>query len=159
MFRDLTLAKACKGLGPLLAASAATACLLFAGDALSKDPAEVTFCGYQSLPGNRGVVFVELSDLVAVEVTRSGQVIEYKLVGASVPLKNNRNPLLLGSFNSSALSAVLVPEKRAKGRAAKTPASVRLVITLRGQASPTYRMLARGKGAALEVELPPPSSR
>jgi len=201
MFRDLTLARVCKGLGPLLAASVATACFLFAGDALSKTPdtdgdgvpdavdacpkepgiessdpktsgcparvdagklkdrAEVTFCGYQTLPGNRGVVFVELSDLVAVEVSRSGQVIEYKLVGASVPLKNNRNPLLLGSFNSSALSAVLVPDKRAKGRAAKTPASVRLVITLRGQAAPTYRMLARGKGAALEVELPPPSSR
>ena len=69
--------------------------------------------GYQSLPGARGRIFVELSELVAVEVSRSGRVIEYKLVGARVPLRNNRNPLLLGDFRSSALSAVLVPDKQA----------------------------------------------
>jgi hypothetical protein len=126
-----------------------------------RDKAEITFCGYRSLPGARGIIFVELSELVPVEVSRSGQVIEYRLVGASVPLKNNRNPLLLRDFDSSALSAVLVPDKPAKGRAAKARGpkpqpSVRLVVTLRGQASPTFRMLAHGDGAALEVELPPP---
>lgn len=114
-----------------------------------KDSAEVTFSGYQTLPGGRGIVFVELTDPVAVEVSRNGQVIEYKLVGASVPLKNNKNPLLLRDFNSSAVSARLVPDKKA----------VRLVITLRGKVSPSHRMVGRGKGAALEVELPPPPSR
>ncbi len=111
--------------------------------------AEVTFSGYQSLPGGRGVLFVELTDPVAVEVTRSGQVIEYKLVGAHVPLKNNKNPLLLRDFNSSAMTAQLVADKKA----------VRLVITLRGKVSPSHRMVSRGKGAALEVELPAPPSR
>lgn len=121
------------------------------------DTAEVTFCGYQTLPNNRGLIFVELNELVPVEVKRSGQVIEYKLAGTTVPLKNNRNPLLLAGFNASALSAVLVPDKPVKGQRDKKQRSVRLVVTLRGQAAPTYRMVARGKGAVLEVELPPPS--
>lgn len=108
---------------------------------------EVTFTGYQSLPGGRGIVFVELTDLVAVEVNRAGQVVEYKLIGARVPLRNNRNPLYLRDFSSSALSAVLVPDKKNK--------AVKLVITLRGNVQPTHRISARGKGAVLEVELPP----
>jgi hypothetical protein len=122
-----------------------------------KDKAEVTFIGYQSLPGNRGIVFVELTDAVAVEVSRSGQVIEYKLVGAKVPLKNNRNPLILRDFSSSALTVRLVPDKPARGakRHGKQAASVRLVITLRGNVAPSHRMVPRGNGAVLEVELPP----
>lgn len=129
-----------------------------------KDKAEITFSGYQTLPGNRGVVFVELTDPVAVEVSRSGQVIEYKLVGATVPLKNNKNPLLLRDFSAGAVTAQLVPDKAdkrrpKKGKAgdAKQSAGVRLVITLRsGAGAPSHRMVPRGKGAALEVELPPP---
>lgn len=114
-----------------------------------QDHAEVTFSGYQSLPGDRGILFVELTDPVAVEVSRSGQVIEYKLVGATVPLKNNKNPLLLRDFNSSAMTAQLAADKKA----------VRLVITLRGKVSPSHRMVARGKGAVLEIELPAPPVR
>lgn len=124
-----------------------------------RDHAEVTFTGYHSLPGGRGVVFVELSEPVPVEVSRTGQVIQYKLVGATVPLRNNRNPLLLRDFRSSALSAVLVTDKPASRRhAAKSspPPSVRLVVTLRDNVAPSYRMVSRGKGAALEVELPAP---
>jgi hypothetical protein len=75
-----------------------------------------------------------------------------------VPLKNNKNPLLLRDFSSSAMSAVLIPD-RGKGRAGHQTRSVRLVITLRSNVSPTHRMVARGKGAALEVELPPPPSK
>ena len=36
-----------------------------------KDKAEITFSGYQTLPGDRGVLFVELTDPVAVEVAAS----------------------------------------------------------------------------------------
>lgn len=110
---------------------------------------EVTFTGYQSLPGGRGMVFVELSELVAVEVHRAGQVVEYRMIGARVPLRNNRNPLNLRDFSSSALSAVLVPEKNA----------VKLVVTLRGNVQPTHKITPRGKGAVLEVELPPLSNQ
>lgn len=128
-----------------------------------KDKAEVTFSGYQSLPGNRGVIFVELTDPVAVEVSRSGQVIEYRLVGATVPLKNNTNPLLLRDFGAGAVTAQLIPDKadkrrgkKGKGADAKRTPGVRLVISLRSNVTPSHRMVQRGKGAALEVELPPP---
>jgi hypothetical protein len=105
---------------------------------------EITFVGYRVLPGGRGTLFVELSETAVIEVSKSGQSIEYKMMGARVPLKNNKHPLLLRDFESSALTAVLVPGKKA----------VSLLVTLRGPVSPTHRMLARGKGAVLEVDLP-----
>jgi hypothetical protein len=105
---------------------------------------QITFMGYRTLPGGRGTLFVELSETPVVEVSKSAQIVEYKMLGARVPLKNNRHPLLLRDFESSALTAVLVPGKKA----------VSLVVTLRGAVSPTHRMLARGKGAVLEVDLP-----
>jgi len=126
------------------------------------DRAEITFSGYRSLPDGRGVVFVELTDAVAVEVSRSGQVIEYKMLGATVPLKNNKNPLLLRDFSSSVMTARLVVDKPARGkRGGRQAPAVKLVLTLRADAkvSPSHRMVARGKGAALEVELPPLPSR
>ena len=158
MLRDL-LVRVCAGL--LSAMMFGTPAPALAEGPAVKDRAEITFTGYQSLPGNRGIVFVELTDAVAVEVSRVGQVIQYRLVGASVPLKNNRNPLLLRDFNTSALSAILVVDAPGKGRRktkTKTTPAVRLVISLRGAASPSYRMVPRGKGAVLEVELPPVST-
>jgi hypothetical protein len=129
-----------------------------------KDSAEITFTGYQSLPGNRGMIFVELTNAVAVEVSRTGQVIEYKLVGAEVRLKNNKNPLLLRDFNAGAVTAQLIADKadkrrgkKGKGQEAKRVPGVRLVISLRGNVTPSHRMVQRGKGAALEVDLPPPA--
>jgi len=108
--------------------------------------AEITFSGFRLLPGGRSLIFVEMTDPAVVEVSRAGQVVEYKLLGATVPLRNNRNPLLLRDFNSSATSALLVREPLKK--------SVRLVITLRSAVTPTHRMVARGKSSVLEVELP-----
>jgi hypothetical protein len=151
----LARARPFAGFSSLLTACAVTAGLLGAPADVSakgkaaKSGVEVTFTGYQSLGGGRGLVFVELSELTAVEVHKSGQVVEYKLMGARVPLRNNRNPLLLRDFSSSATSAVLVPDKKA----------VRLVITLRSAVTPTHRMIARGKGAVLEVELPAPAAK
>ena len=105
---------------------------------------EITFMGYRSLPGGRGTLFVELSEIAVVDVGTSGHTLEYKMMGARVPLKNNKHPLLLRDFESSALMAVLVPGKKA----------VSLVITLRSAVPWTHRMLSRGKGAVLEVDLP-----
>lgn len=145
-----------------LVAWVGVACLLSPLGAQAQGKAEITFTGYQTLPGNRGIVFVQLTDPVAVEVKRAGSVIEYKFVGATVPLRNNKNPLLLADFNVSALTARLVSDKPVRGRAGKhhhaqEPASVRLVITLRGNVAPAHRMVTRGKGAVFEVELPPPA--
>jgi hypothetical protein len=146
-------------LGLSLAACAAAACLLQAGVGRSEPPGavvlaakkakagpEITFSGYRALPGGRGVLFVEMTESVTVEVKRAAQVIEYRLVGARVPLRNNKNPLLLRDFSSSAMSAVLVPDKQA----------VRFVVTLRANVNPTHRMVQRGKATVLEIELPAP---
>lgn len=135
-------------LGISAASSSAAAPRAGKGDA-GPATAEVTFLGYHSLPGGRGVLFVEMTNQVTVEVSRAGHVIEYKLVGARVPLKNNKNPLLLRDFDSSAVSAVLVSDKKA----------VKLVVTLRAAISPAHRTVQRGKGVALEVELPAPSAK
>jgi len=145
--RVLAAALAVSVAGGLSVATSALAAKRAKAKAKKETGTEVTFTGYQSLPGGRGVVFVELTDLVAVEVSRAGQIVEYKLLGARVPLRNNRNPLNLKDFSSSAMSAVLVPDKKAH--------AVKLVITLRGNVQPTHRITARGKGAVLEVELPP----
>jgi hypothetical protein len=113
------------------------------GKAVATGP-EITFMGYRAGANGSGTLFVELTDSVVVEVSHAGPTVEYKMMGTRVPLKNNKNPLLLRDFDSSALMAVLVPGKKA----------VSLVITLRGKVSPQHRMLSRGKGAVLEVELP-----
>jgi hypothetical protein len=123
-------------------------------DGAAKESAEILFTGYQSLANGRGLLFVELTEAVSVEVKRAGRVIEYRMMGARVPLKNNKNPLLLRDFNSSALSAVLVVEKAARGT--KAQPVVKLVVTLRSDVSPAHRMAARGRGATLEIDLPPP---
>jgi hypothetical protein len=115
----------------------------------AKDGPEITFSGYQALPDGRGILFVEMTESVTVEVKRAAQVIEYRLVGARVPLRNNKNPLLLRDFSSSAVSAVLVPDKQ----------SVRFVVTLRANVNPTHRMIQRGKAAVLEIQLPAPPAR
>jgi hypothetical protein len=141
----------------LLVAGAPVAASAQDGGVAVKDRAEATFIGYRDLPGSRGLVFVELTGALAVEVSRNAQVVEYRLVGASVPLKNNRNPLLLSDFDSSALSAQLVLDKPRKGHKKQKHAqpSARLVVRLRDAASPSpaFRMVQHGKGATLEVEL------
>jgi len=134
---------------PVVAGGAALAAKPARAPRAKQAGAAITFTGYRELPQGRGIVFVEISEQVPVEVKRSGRIIEYKLVGARVPLRNNRNPLALRDFPSSALRAVLVPQKNA----------VKLVVTLRADVSPTHRMVAHGNGAVLEVQLPPLPSK
>lgn len=118
------------------------------------ETSEITFSGYRSLPNGGGILFVEMTASVSVEVKRAGQVIEYRMVGARVPLKNNRHPLLMRDFSATVVSSVLVPEKARRGG---KPA-VKLIVTLRSPVEPAHRMVPRGKGAALEIEFPPPKS-
>jgi hypothetical protein len=122
------------------------------------DAAEITFTGYRSLATGGGVLFVEMTKSVEVEVEHNGRRVEYKLVGARVPLRNNRNPLVLAEFDANATSARLVNEKVKRGKHAKrakhTPEVVRLVIELRSDAVPPHRLVQRGQGYALEIVLP-----
>ena len=135
-------------LSPVLPVAAAAPAKNHAGDA--KASAEITFVGYQAQPSGGGLLFVELTESVTVEEHRSGQRLEYRLLGAQVPLRNNTNPLLLRDFGSSATSAQLVRDKAERGK----PPSVRLVVNLRSEIKPTHRMVQRSKGAALEIQLP-----
>jgi hypothetical protein len=143
----------------VLGVVAASACLLLPLSAVGSDGVshadelrsgkaatgpEITFMGYRAAGGGSGTLFVELSETAVVEVTHGQNRVEYKMLGARVPLRNNKHPLLMQELDSSALSAVLVPGKKA----------VTLVITLRGAVKPQHRMLSRGKGAALEIDLP-----
>lgn len=139
-----------RDLWPLGVAFAA-ACLSSPAIAAGKKKAEqveITFTGYESRGEGRGLLFVEMSAAVTVEVTQKGKVVEYKLVGAKVPLRNNKNPLLMQELGSSAVSARLVAGKK----------SVSLVVTMRSPSTPPHRIVARGKGAALEIELPAASA-
>jgi hypothetical protein len=129
-----------------------------AAAAQDADAAEITFTGYRSLATGGGVLFVEMTKSVEVEVEHKGRRVEYRLVGAHVPLRNNRNPLLMGEFDANATSARLVNEK-VKGdkrgkRAKHTPQVVRLVVDLRSDAVPPHRLVQRGQGYALEIVLP-----
>ncbi len=129
--------------------------------AQAADAAEITFTGYRSLATGGGVLFVEMTKSVEVEVEHKGRRVEYRLVGARVPLRNNRNPLLLRDFDANATSARLVNEK-VKGdkrgkrgkRGKHTPQVVRLVVDLRSDAVPPHRIVQRGQGYALEIVLP-----
>jgi hypothetical protein len=139
-------------MAPVLPVAAAAPAKHQAGDA--KAGAEITFVGYQAQPSGAGLLFVEMTESVTVEEQRSGQRLEYRLIGAQVPLRNNTNPLLLSEFGSSAISAQLVRDKAKRGK----PPSVRLVVNLRSDIKPTHRVVQRGKGAALEIQLPAASA-
>ncbi|HEY4159873.1 MAG TPA: AMIN domain-containing protein [Polyangiaceae bacterium] len=113
------------------------------------DRAQATFSGFRSLPNGGAVVFVELSSPVSVSLERKTNTLTYTLANTTVPVRNNRNPLLTQDFASVVESARLVSDKKA----------TRLVIRLNTAVEPQQRMVARGSHATLEIEFPPPAAR
>ena len=90
-----------------------------------------------------------------------GKTAEYRLVGANVPIRNNKNPLLSQHFVSQVVSARLVPDGKGKGKAKAKGA--RLVIQMREAAQPTYRLDQNADGTATlvvdfakPIKAPPP---
>jgi hypothetical protein len=126
----------------------------------------VTFTGFRLLADGRSLVYVELTSKVTVSVEkRGGNVVVYRLEGAYVALKNNKNPLITSGFASILDSARWVVKgrdrkndrKKKSGRAsagADTAPHVDLVLTLRGAATPTHVMRDGKSGAVLEITLP-----
>jgi hypothetical protein len=108
-------------------------------------PAEAVFAGYRQEPGGHATVFVELSDSVKVVLEKTKGGMSFVLPGTRVALRNNQNPLLAMDFASNVRSAQLVPEKDA----------VRLRIEFRTDVTPSHRIVRRGRGATLEVLIPP----
>jgi len=117
----------------------------------AKKGPEVTFAGFVSHDDGSSTVYVEVTESVAVDVSQHECTLTYTLRGAKVLLRNNRNPLLTRDFPSAVTSARLVPDKKAK--------STKLVIELREAVTPTHKMVSRGRGFALEVNVPAPKTR
>jgi len=109
----------------------------------SKGPPVATFVGFRELGSGSVLVFVELTKEVAVEPVQKGRVLEYRMAGTKVTLRNNRNPLLASHFDSVVESAQLVPDGK----------SVKLVIKLRRDADALARVERHAQGATLKIEL------
>lgn len=118
----------------------------------------VTFTGFRRLSDGRALVYVELTGKVPVSVIRQQGALIYRLEGARVALKNNKNPLLTGAFATNLLSARLVtpkPARKAKGRGKEATAHyVDVVLNLRSGVTPTHVMTERPGGAVLEITIP-----
>ena len=112
-------------------------------------PAEVTFAGFREIANGRALVEIELTGPVAVKVKKDHDRVVFELLNTKVPEKNNQNPLLTSEFPSSINSAVLSADKKSH--------SARLVMQLRSDFEPTHRLVKRGSGSALQINLPAPT--
>lgn len=118
--------------------------------------ANVTFTGFRLLDDGRSLVYVELTGKVTVNVEKRGNVVVYRLDGARVGLKNNKNPLITTRFASILDSARWVVKDQAKKKkgAAETSPHVELLLTLREAATPTHVLRDGKAGVVLEITLP-----
>ncbi|MFZ5890376.1 MAG: hypothetical protein ACOY0T_04840 [Myxococcota bacterium] len=119
----------------------------------------VTFTGFRRLADGRALLYVEITSKVPVSVVQQPGGVIYRLEGARVALKNNKNPLLTQGFDTNLLSARLVvpkaPRKKGARKASEAPAShVDLVLNLRSGVTPTHVMSERPGGAVLEITIP-----
>jgi hypothetical protein len=152
---------------PTASAAARDAKAARAADAEAAGLANVTFTGFRMLADGRSLVYVELTSKVAVSVEkRGGNVFVYRLDGAQVALKNNKNPLITSGFASLLDSARwVVPSSKGKKKPGRKSAAadasphVDLVLTLRDAATPTHVMRDGKAGAILEITLPASAAR
>jgi len=90
----------------------------------------VTFTGFDEASDGTSRLYVKLSRAVTVELNSSGTHLEYLLPGATIPISNNKNPLITRHFGVQVVSARLVVEarrrkKKARPRGARRPRSLR----------------------------------
>jgi hypothetical protein len=130
--------------------------------------AAVTFTGFDEAPDGTSRLYVKLSRPVTVETVVSGTHLEYFLPGTTIPIRNNKNPLITRHFGVQVVSAQLVPEggpkekrktkKRAKAKEPPQALGVRLVVETREPVKPRYRIVKNQDGSAvLVVDFPKPS--
>lgn len=104
-----------------------------------------TFPGFEQLPDGGTRVFVMLSTPVQVEERKAQGTVTYVLKGAHVEHHNNTNALVTVHFNTPVARARLVPAGH----------DLQLVVDLRANAQPTWKMTeAQDKTAMLAVEFP-----
>jgi hypothetical protein len=107
--------------------------------------AVVTMAGFRAHKDGRSTIYVEVTRPVPVESNAGGRELTFKLRGAKVTLRNNRNPLLAQHFSTVVESARLVSDAN----------DVALEIKLRKATTPQHRLVNHPGGAAtLEVEFP-----
>jgi hypothetical protein len=100
--------------------------------------------GFAMLQGGKSRIFVEVSKKVDVtEHKVQGRVI-YRIKGASVPLRNNRLPLLTGFFPTPVMEARLVEQDN----------DVALVIDLRQASDVEHRIVESESGMVVQVDFP-----
>lgn len=123
----------------------------------------VTFTGFRRLSDGRALLYVELTAKVPVSMILQDGTVIYRLEGARVALKNNKNPLLTGAFATNLLSARLVtpkPARKTKARGKQSTARyVDVVLKLRSGVTPTHVMSERPGGAVLEITIPAASRK
>jgi hypothetical protein len=132
------------------------------------DHAHITFTGFDEQPDGASRLYVKITRPVTVQESVSGTRAEYVMVGATIPIHNNENPLITRHFGGQVVSAQLVsdrPEKPRRGKGAKAkpkpstePEAARLVVVTREPVKPTHRVVQNADGSAvLIVEFPKPS--
>lgn len=105
---------------------------------------EASFVGLRQLSAEKMLVFVELSQEAKIETKRQGKLVEVRISGAQVSLRNNRNPLLAQHFGTAVESAQLLPVGKD---------AVKLVVRLNAEAQVETRLERHAEGATLKVEV------
>jgi hypothetical protein len=105
-----------------------------------------TFPGYHSLPDGRSQIYVEITQTVPVAESTAPGSITYRLKGARVTVRNNKNALITTHFTATPVArARLVPDGN----------DLNLIIELRAKVTAIYRVVSSEAGTArLEVEFP-----
>jgi hypothetical protein len=100
--------------------------------------------GFAMLQGGKSRIFVEVSQKVDVTEQKAQGRIVYRIKGASVPLRNNRLPLLTGFFPTPVMDVRLVEQDN----------DVDLVIHLRQASTVEHRIVASEGGMVVQVDFP-----
>jgi hypothetical protein len=156
--RLIALATSAVLLAPAAAARSPSASKRTASAAEREAGPNVTYTGFRRLSDGRALLYVELTAKVPVSVVQQPGGVTYRLEGAHVALKNNKNPLLTGEFATNLLSARLVvpkaPRKKTRGKSEPEARYVDVVLKLRSGVTPTYAISDRPGGAVLEITIP-----
>jgi len=159
------------GSGALLLAAVLGAASVFAAPSRARatdDHAHITFTGFDEEADGASRLFVKLSRPVTVQESLSGTHLEYLMIGATIPVRNNENPLITRHFGAQVVTARLVSDRPDKPRRTKgsknrskptgEPESARLIVETREPVKPAHRVVRNADGSAvLIVEFPKPS--
>lgn len=104
-----------------------------------------TLPGFEMLPEGGSRLFVELTQTVPIEERKARGTITYVMHGARVTVHNNTNPLVTVHFNTPVAGA----------RLAQSGRDLLFIVTLRADATPTWKVNPGKEGSSvLTVDFP-----